>query len=86
MDCSVTALLFFQHYSADFYLKLRWFDYRLAFNKADSASYVPVKGNTRIWLPDISFPQGRQGYLHSVPNDNEGSHFYLNGTVVHVQR
>jgi len=74
------------HYSADFYLKLRWFDYRLAFNSSDNSSYVPLKGKSMIWIPDIVFPNGRQGFLQKVPYDNEGSHFYLNGTVVHVQR
>ena len=67
-------------------MKLRWFDYRLAFNSSDNSSYVPLKGKSMIWIPDIVFPNGRQGFLQKVPYDNEGSHFYLNGTVVHVQR
>lgn len=73
------------HYSADFFLKLHWYDYRLALNKSDNHSFIPAKGGF-LWRPDIYFPQGRQGDLQNIPSDNEGSHFYLNGTVVHVQR
>ncbi len=62
-----------------------WYDYRLAYNKSDNTTAIPLKGD-KLWKPDIYFPMAKKGSLHSVPEVNEGSVLFVNGTVSHSQR
>ena len=64
---------------------MQWHDYRLAVDKTDHGTFVPLQGN-KFWKPDIYFPHGRQGQLQKIPENTEGAHLYLNGTVVYFQR
>ncbi|XP_065069432.1 glutamate-gated chloride channel alpha-like [Rhopilema esculentum] len=73
------------HYSSDFFLKMQWHDYRLAVDKTDHGTFVPLQGH-KFWRPDIYFPHGRQGQLQKIPENTEGAHLYLNGTVIYFQR
>eukprot|EP00794_Sanderia_malayensis_P007980 gene7980-8837_t len=73
------------HYSMDFYLRMIWYDYRLAYNKSDSKTSMPLRGD-KLWKPDIYFPVAKRGSLHSVPEVNEASVVFVNGTISHSQR
>jgi len=81
------------HYSIDFYFRLQWKDYRLAYKMSDmpkdkNYSYLPFDVNfiNKVWYPNVYFPNGKSGKRHEVARANTALVLYPDGTIINSER
>ena len=78
-------------YYVDALLRQAWVDPRLAWNHMPqhrnfTQPLVSPKMKTQLWLPDLFFRNGKEGYLHKMTQPNYLLRVYPNGHVLYSQK
>lgn len=78
-------------YSTDVYLRQEWTDERLAWDhidnlKAFNSNVVSPFLKDKLWLPDLFFRNGKEGYVHSMTTPNFLMRLKPNGEVLYSQK
>ncbi|XP_074649711.1 glycine receptor subunit alpha-2-like isoform X2 [Tubulanus polymorphus] len=77
-------------YTVSLYLRQSWLDERLQHNFTDLENdpiiSIPPQFIERIWLPDVFFPNEKQGRTHDITIPNKMLRIYSNGTVMYAMR
>lgn len=71
-----------------FFLRQRWYDYRLAY--AGRFNFSKVELDTRVmnsvWIPDLYVKNEKKSEIHAVTVPNKLMHLYPDGQVVYSMR
>lgn len=78
-------------YSTDLYLRQSWIDVRLRWDnlqhfKKFNSSIASPSLKDRLWLPDLFFRNGKEGYVHKMTKPNYLMRLFPNGKVLYSQK
>ncbi|KAL3307432.1 hypothetical protein Ciccas_014052 [Cichlidogyrus casuarinus] len=78
-------------YKMDMYLRQRWVESRLAWNtmakfSGYNSSIVTPKLKESLWLPDLFFRNGKEGYLHKMTQPNYLLRLKPDGDILYSQK
>jgi len=72
------------------YLRQRWLDSRLSFDKAANHNSSMLKMEQqawrRIWIPEVVFRNEKQATFHDITTDNRMMRLYSTGIVWYVSK
>lgn len=68
-------------------LRYEWTDARLKYDDlGGKISYMQLDNTSRIWMPDIFFPNEVSASKHSLVTDNSLTRIYPDGRIYHSSR
>lgn len=78
-------------YSTDVYLRQEWVEERLAWNnmarfRSYNANIVSPSLKKELWLPDLFFRNGKEGYVHKMTLPNYLMRLSPNGLILYSQK
>jgi hypothetical protein len=79
MICYVICLP--QDFSMQIYFRSQWVDKRLSYSDQDTPVQLPPQSLNILWLPDIYFPNEKEGHWHSITVPNKAITVYPNGMI-----
>ena len=81
-------MYWFKDFKMSFFLRQRWYDYRLAY--AGRFNFSKVELDTRVmnsvWIPDLYVKNEKKSEIHAVTVPNKLMHLYPDGQVVYSMR
>ncbi|KAK2141333.1 hypothetical protein LSH36_1118g00025 [Paralvinella palmiformis] len=73
-------------YNMEIYFRAQWVDERLSFTDQDTPVQLPPQSLDILWLPDIYFPNEKEGRWHIITVPNKAITVFPNGTIRYSSR
>ncbi|XP_071082672.1 glycine receptor subunit alpha-2-like [Haliotis cracherodii] len=73
-------------FRASFFLRQQWVDPRLKFNEVNHSIVLSEKRLSRMWVPDIFFPESTEETRHIITTPNVLIRLHPDGSILYSQR